>query len=334
MLEHLRDFPTMLREALELPLLNAPPRPSRFLVGGMGGSSIASEILAGFWRATGGPELIAIRDYSLPPSREGDLFLACSYSGNTEETLSLYSEAHKRNLPRFGMCSGGMLAENLREEGLLQIPLPEGKPPRATLPYMLGRLLRLSGEWELGLSQEAIEDLYESLSETLDLCHPDRPLRENPAKKAAERLGEYRPVLVALSPAYEAVATRLRGQFEENAKRSSLSRSLPELHHNSWIPWTGDPDPPGAALWIGESDAHSRTLLRRELSEEILEERTLPAINIPSYGHFLFSRLLTSVLFGDFITVYHALMRGEEPTHVRPLSAMKERLSKSGKQEL
>jgi len=122
-------------------------------------------------------------------------------------------------------------------------------------------------------------------------------------------------------------AGRLRRQFEENASRCAQDLNLPELHHNSWVPWMEDDEILGAPLWLGAADAHPRVLERRKLCEEALSDRSIPFVEIPCSGSALLNRVLTSVLIGDFISVYLAILRGVDPSRVDPLEAVKARLN-------
>jgi glucose/mannose-6-phosphate isomerase len=62
---------------------------------GMGGSAWPAEILRD-WIFPSFPFYVN-KTYNLPPqTNKKSLVIICSYSGNTEETLSCYSEAKKR----------------------------------------------------------------------------------------------------------------------------------------------------------------------------------------------------------------------------------------------
>lgn len=318
------------------PVPPAAGAPARVLVGGMGGSGVAGALLAGWlaWRPGPPRTLLAFGGYELPPTAPGDLLVLCSHSGDTEETLALLEAALARpDLPVAPLAAGGRLAERAAAARAAGRPvgetidLPAGMPPRAALPAMLGRLLALLerlGWPALAAGEEAA--LRGDLAATAAACDAGRPPGENPAKDLALALGDATPVCVALAPAYAPAAYRLRCQFEENAGRAARCRALPELHHNSWVPWLGG-DPLGAALWLGEADAHPRTRRRRELSEADLAAAGLPALSLPARGGSLLARLLTTVLLGDFLSVYHALMRDVDPTPVDALDSMKARLA-------
>jgi glucose/mannose-6-phosphate isomerase len=329
MLNRLAAFPELLRIARRegLPAAGWRPAspPARLIIGGMGGSAIAGDLLTGLLTAAGGAgALQPLRDYRLPALRGDDRLLLCSYSGNTEEILALHDEAKEAGLETLVLSSGGRLTELADERGLAAFSLPPGYPPRSAFPALLGRLLAISEG--LGHHDAALEEMDGTLAELSALaadCAPERPCGENPAKDLALALGDHTALFCSMSPAYDSVARRLRCQMEENAERHALDRSLPELHHNSWVPWALG-ETPGLPIWLGEADAHPRVALRRRLSDELLPRTSL---TIPARGASLLSRLLTTVLLGDYMSVYHALMRGLDPTPVTPLTEMKARLA-------
>ncbi len=331
MLGKTASFGPQLFAAMDLPAGLAGAKPGRVLLGGMGGSAVAGRILAPLVELVAGLRILVVDGYSLPRTLPGDLLVLSSYSGRTEEVLSLFEESRDQELRRMAITSGGDLAELAQEAGMPLLSLPEGLPPRAALPSALGRLLGLFTAWgiELGEEHSLPHELEADLDEVLATAGPELPAETNPAKRMALALGDLRPAPVALSPFYSGVAGRLRAQFEENAERSAYSFELPELHHNSWIPWSLDDDPPGVPIWLGAEDAHPRVLERRRLSEAALSDRHIPFFDLPSAGRATLNRLLTSVLIGDFVSVYLALLRGVDPTRTDPLDAMKARLSES-----
>lgn len=337
MLGRLAAFPALFAAARRAGLPagwepGAPPRrsPGRLLIGAMGGSAIAGDLLAGFYAAGGSAvdcQILSARDYRLPPLRQRDALVLCSYSGETEEVLALLAEARAAGLAPLVITAGGRLAAQTADCPCFT--LPDGHAPRAALPAMFGRLLAIGAG--LGLHEEAAEapeELGATLAALAADCAPERPLAENPGKALALAIGEARPVFCALAPAWESVALRLRCQFEENAGRSAHARSLPELQHNSWIPWTAG-DLPGLPVWLGAEAAHPRVLLRRRHVEALLAGQGLVAPAIPARGATLLPRLLTSLLLGDTMSVYHALMRGVDPTPTPALADLKRRLAEA-----
>ena len=79
-----------------------------FLLAGMGGSHLASEIIQA-WNPLS--RIKTWSDYGLPEVEKTCLVILSSYSGNTEETISAYKEAVKRKLNKAVISTGGKLIE-------------------------------------------------------------------------------------------------------------------------------------------------------------------------------------------------------------------------------
>lgn len=330
MLGKVMAFPDDLAAGLACSFAPAPaPGPTRILAAGMGGSAIAGELLAALLVERGGLPMICIRGYDLPATRPGDFLIVSSYSGETEESLSVLEDGLSRGMPIAVMASGGKAASLAAEHNLPFCSLPAGLPPRAALGAMLGRLLALLAHW--GQPVIAGEEMAETISELRELvhrCQPAIPLKDNIAKTLALAASGTRLVAVSMLAVAVPIATRLRCQMEENAGIHVLQRDLPEMHHNSWVPWADD-DPLGRPVWIGAFAAHPRVRLRRKLSDDLLAASGKEGLELPSRGSFLPTRMLTSLLLADFISVYCALMRLKDPTPVAPLTAMKGELAAS-----
>ena len=96
MREHLHAFPEQCRHAWDKALRFALPedygRIDRVIFLGMGGSAIGGDIVADLAEAR--VPVWVHRDYGLPRFvNDKTLLIASSYSGNTEETLSAFSQA-------------------------------------------------------------------------------------------------------------------------------------------------------------------------------------------------------------------------------------------------
>ena len=115
---------------------------SRFVVGAMGGSALAADILR---FSDPHLNLIVHRDYGLHASIRDRLFIACSYSGNTEEVLDFYKEAKSKNLPLVAISIGGKLLELAVRQRTPYIQLPNtGIQPRMATGFMIKALLALA----------------------------------------------------------------------------------------------------------------------------------------------------------------------------------------------
>ena len=111
----IEQFPGQLAEALAI------AKSSKFnfskksfqqvLVSGLGGSGIGASIVEEYVFDKLSIPFVVNKDYSIPKSVNANtLFIACSYSGNTEETLMAVNAARKCKATIVCITSGGELA--------------------------------------------------------------------------------------------------------------------------------------------------------------------------------------------------------------------------------
>ncbi len=103
--QRLRTFPIQCQaawdeaRALELPQDYQQVKRVVVVVVGMGGSAIGGDLLADLASLEESVPITVCRNYHIPSYvDETTLVLACSYSGNTEETLSAYQQALARGV--------------------------------------------------------------------------------------------------------------------------------------------------------------------------------------------------------------------------------------------
>ena len=93
MIEHLNNFSKLCYQAWQQAMLLDIPYDyaniNRVMILGMGGSAIGADLIAGLSLSESKVPISVNRSYHLPAFvDDGTLFIACSYSGYTEETLS------------------------------------------------------------------------------------------------------------------------------------------------------------------------------------------------------------------------------------------------------
>src|SRR4030042_53982 len=77
---------------------------------GMGGSAIGGDLVRSLAAGIAKPIIFVNREYELPPfADDRTLVIASSYSGNTEETLSAFSQALNTGCKKLAVTTGGKL---------------------------------------------------------------------------------------------------------------------------------------------------------------------------------------------------------------------------------
>lgn len=298
----------------------------RVYVAGMGGSAIAGDAFASWAEPRSAREMFVVRDYALPPGTDkGDVLIAVSYSGNTEETLGVLEHARRLGLRVAAVTSGGTLGRVASDRGYALARVPPGIVPRAAFGHLFGALAALCEDWIKGDLDEEIGSACAHLQALRKGWAPGVSPEENRAKELAAGIGSRTPVVYAARP-YGPVATRWQTQFNENAKALAWSSTFPEADHNEIVGWEGDEVAPKfVPIFLRDRDEAPPMRRRIDATRELLKDAGV--VEVADEGGTLLSRILGTILLGDFASVYLACLRGHDPTEAPIIERLKERLA-------
>jgi glucose/mannose-6-phosphate isomerase len=336
MLSVLLDFPLQCRTALAIAKsASLPPAGQRFnkiVFAGVGGSAIGADLVKSYLYFKSGLPIGVIRDYELPAYVDSStLVFVSSYSGNTEETLSAYEQAKKKQAVVITVSSGGILKESSLKDKFSFIEIPKGLPPRYALGYLtIIPLYVLSRLGIIDPLETELERAFVILDELKNKnIHPNIPPKDNIAKYHAAKLYNRFPVVYSGSPNFEAVVTRFRSQLNENAKTLASSGFFPEMGHNEIVGWHNPLKLlKGFILVIFRDHQEDPRLTRKiELAKDMLKKEVgVEILEIRPRGEDLLSRIFSLVYIGDFISYYLAITYGIDPAPTQRIDSLKKQV--------
>jgi glucose/mannose-6-phosphate isomerase len=328
------ELPTQCRDAKEVASQCILPEEyaesDAIVILGLGGSAIGGDLVKTLVEGECRVPIFVNRQYDLPAFvGEKTLVIASSYSGNTEETLSAFREALDRGARPLAMTTGGELARMCRDQNLPLVAFDYQAQPRAALGYSLVMLLQVLHQ--LGYVSDVSADLREAI-EAMEAQQAEIgievPEERNAAKQLARRLEGRVPVIYAGGHLAK-VARRWKCQFNENSKGWAVWEELSELNHNAVVGY----EFPATMASVGHvvmlsSDLYSpRLRLRMEVTGEILNDKGIPQETLEARGRSSLSQVMWSIHFGDYVSYYLAALRGVDPTPVKTIAYLKERLA-------
>ncbi len=299
-------------------------KPQRVVLCAMGGSAIGGDLVQGLLQNQK-VSLEVWRNYGLPHwVGPGDLVIAASYSGNTEECLSSVAEARRRGVALLAITSGGQLA-TLVKPGESLIIMPGGLPPRAALGHSFGALLGVLSGLKL------VKNLETDLKAVVGLLQKKPSCGAVDPKEMASLLQGRIPVLYVADSMLAGVAVRWKGQLNENAKIPSQMASFPELNHNDIVGWGLDESwSDRFALIILQSGLEDERLKRRiKLTCDLLQDEFSGVYKLTAEGESDLARILSLVQYGDYVSVHLAGLRGVDPMPVQRIDRLKSGLSQT-----
>ena len=333
MLDRIKDLPKQVRDAwsiaraAQLPPAHGDVR--NITVVGMGGSAIGGDLAAALLADELKVPMSVHRDYGLPAYVGRDsLVIASSYSGNTEETLSSFGEAQRRGARVLVLTTGGRIAELARAAKYPVIAFSYTAQPRAALGYSLG--LVLGALVRLGFVRDLSADVDAALVDVAKLEERvHEGARTNDAKKLAIEL--YGRVIFAFGAGVMGVmARRVKGQWNENAKNWAAFDVMSELNHNAVVGFTHPEIARDAltVLLLRSDRDNPRHKLRFDVTRELLDRASIPHKTLQFSGSNMLSEVLQLTLFTDYVSFYLALLNGADPTPVKSIDYLKDRLAK------
>ncbi len=227
------------------------------------------------------------------------------------------------------LSTGGKLAEKAQRAGVPLWTFKHAGQPRAAVGYSFGLLLAMLAKLNLVPDPSAdLEKAIAAMRMEQDAIRADVPVVRNLAKRLAGQLVN-RWVMVFGADVLEPVARRWKTQMNELAKAWAQFESLPEADHNALA---GLEQPENGlnmamALFLRGSTCHPRNLVRLELTKQayMLEGVNTDFVDAP--GGTSLSELWTSLILGDYVAYYLAMLYEIDPTPIPALEGFKKQLA-------
>ncbi|MGW0801769.1 SIS domain-containing protein [Nonomuraea sp. NPDC002799] len=315
-------------------------RPRAIVVVGMGGSGIAGDILA-VVAGNGAPlPIVSLRSYQLPGwIGATDLVIAVSGSGDTEETLSVATQAVRRGCSLMGVGPAGSPLEAIATQAsATYVPVPITGTSRAGIWLLAIPLIVAAIELRLvAADADLFERVAKALEDMANRCRPSSESFINPGKTLAMDLAETVPVIWGSSPATAVAAYRMACQLSTNAKYPALHGELPAVGHNQVAVLEGPmaerdifADAAGHTIRLvilRDVEEHPQVMRRREAVLRLARERDVLVTELAADGVHPLERMAGLIALGDYASTYLALGYAIDPTPVSSITELKARIS-------
>jgi len=330
MLGAIENLPEHLSDGLRRGRVAGLPRftPRDIVVCGMGGSAIGGHLLAEWLASESEVPCIVCSSYSLPTCVSKDsLVIVASYSGNTEESISMFEEARKRRAKIVTITSGGQLVKMSEAVGVPVAKIPPGMVPRATIGYIFGAMLGILERSGIVSVDKQLEEAVKVMRRTIAYCRQSVQTSDNPAKMLAHELFACVPVVVGYGVS-RPVAKRWANQLNENSKVIAHSSELPEMDHNEIVGWMKDARSKNFAPVFLEHETKSRPMNKRIAVTKDMLGRVTHVYSVSALGLSPIAKMFSLIIMGDYVSVYLGLLRNEDPSTNEPIDELKSVLSK------
>lgn len=314
MLEVLDNFSQQCKDALTLPKgITAKGEVTSILICGMGGSAIGGDLLKTYCSNTKLPVFVS-RDYKVPEFVDNyTLVFAVSYSGNTEETLSSFHDAKKKNAQIIAVTSGGELSKAAEKI----IKIPSGLQPRCAIGYLFFPMLGVL------YNSDLINVKNTDLNEMLTLLNQKEEIKEI-AQELAKKIQGKTPLIYS-SELLKPIAYRFQTQINENAKYPSFHSTFSEMNHNEINAFRAMDRSKFLAILLRDEQDNTKIKRRMDVCKKIMEDHIdVEEVNVK--GSSLLARMFYTIYIGDYTSYFLALRERVDPTPVEVIEGLKKQL--------
>ncbi|MFH0891761.1 MAG: SIS domain-containing protein [Candidatus Falkowbacteria bacterium] len=316
--EAMEALPDQMRQVLdEARLIKVPAEYSKatqVVLNGMGGSNIGAHILRSAFADKIKVPITITPGYSVPAHvNENTLYILSSYSGTTEEPLTVYHEVKKRRAKIMAISSDDPKSKLVKLMMKDDIPgyifKPQFNPslqPRLGLGYSIfgiASMIAKAGLFKINVRE--IEDIIASLEIWTRRLRPEAPTRVNAAKQIAQKIFGRVPVLVAAEH-LTGNTHAMRNQINECSKSFASFLELPDLNHYTM---EGLVNPASnrknlAFLFFDSAFYHPRTQRRSGLTKQVVKKNKVAVISYEMKGDKKLLQNFELLQLGAWVSYY------------------------------
>ena len=302
------------------------------LILGMGGSAITGLLFKEILADKLDIPVNVNQGYTIPKwVNKSTLVIACSYSGNTEETLAGLENCKSKKSKIIGFTTGGKLYDFIKKNDDDYVLMPKGLQPRAALGYSFTLMLIMFNK--LGfINNSIIKDFQNNLDELSKHNHIFSSQKENNISyKIAKEIYNKNPLIYAEDGIFGIIGYRFKCQLVENSKILAFNNFIPEMNHNEIEAYTKDVNVKNnfIVIWINSDDYHHRNKKRIDIVKTIWSNKINNQLEINLDLNAIKSSLIKYLIYinlMDWISYHAAILRQIDPSIIPNINELKKSL--------
>jgi glucose/mannose-6-phosphate isomerase len=287
---------------------------NNIVIGGLGGSGIGGRLVKSLFAHEMPIPVETIADYTLPAYvNEKSLVILASYSGNTEETLTMYDKVKKRGSKMLTLSTGGKLKELALADGQYFLQVEAGFQPRMALGFSLTLLIKIFAELIERDIQAELKHLVETFATSASFEQSAQEIFEAIKSKTKSKF------VVLTDGPMESVGIRFAQQVQENAKHECFQHVLPEMNHNVIESYYGTLD---TVFFLIDSLQNDRVSSRFEFIGNLLSVENHKVVNL-TMDNFSIQSVYEMIYLLDWVSIYVADHRKVDSLNVPNIASLK-----------
>lgn len=308
----------------------------KVVINGMGGSNLGFSLINAVFRDSLKVPLIVTSGYEVPSYvDEHTLYIISSYSGNTEEPLSVYKKVKDKKakiLAITGKSLNNKLSDLIDKEKIPSFVFePENNPsfqPRVGLGYaVFGAIKLLDKTGILKIKSQTAREVVAGIKGRNPFWTVNVKTNKNAAKRMAYKL-QGKTIAIVASEFLEGNAHILRNQLNESSKNLAFYLISPDMNHHAL---EGLENPEGLEnnikfLFINSGLYNERIQKRNILARQMISQKGIEFEEINPKSRFRLAQALEVLQFGTWLTYYLSILNESDPASIPWVNWFKDRL--------
>jgi glucose/mannose-6-phosphate isomerase len=288
---------------------------------GMGGSGTVGDIFSSILSKKN-IHTTVVKGYILPETVDKNtLVVITSVSGNTIETISTLESASKKNCQIIAFSAGGKIESFCLKNNIEFRKILEIHSPRASLPNYIYSILKTLNSI-FPISEKEIIESIDALKIISKLISSKNLSHTNISLELANWIDG---VPIIYYPwGLEATAIRFKNSLQENAKSHVFMENIIESGHNGIVSWERSSNM--IPILIEGIDDHPKTKERWNIISQYFEQNNIEYKEIHSVTGGILSKIMCLIFVLDYASIYYAIRLGVDPTPIKSINFIKEKL--------
>ena len=288
---------------------------------GMGGSGAIGDLFSSILSKTN-IHTTVVKGYELPKTVDKNtLVVITSISGNTIEVLTTLEAATKKDCSVIAFSSGGRMESFCTKNNVEFRKIPQIHSPRASFPSYVYSILKTLNSI-IPIKKQEITNSLEKLELVSKEISSENLSDTNPSLNLANWITGF--PIIYYPWGLQAAAIRFKNSLQENAKTHAIIEDVIESGHNGIVSWEKPSDI--VPIMIEGKDDHIKTKERWAILRQYFEENNITYKEISSLDGGILSKIMSLIYLLDYATIYYATRLGIDPSPIKSIDFIKERL--------
>jgi len=289
---------------------------------GMGGSGAIGDLFSSILSKSN-IHVSTVKGYILPKTVDKNtLVITTSVSGNTDETLTVLSNAKKLDCNLIAFSSGGKMEEFCKKTQVNFRKLNLIHSPRASFLNFTYSILKTLGS-TLPIEKNGVLESIREIRNTRNQISSMNLSDSNPALTLANWISGI--PLIYYPHGLESSSIRFKASLQENAKTHVIIEDVIEACHNGIVSWER-PSTIQPILLRGQDD-YIKTKERFEIVKEYFIKNDIEFKEIFSVSGNILTKLINLIYLLDYTSIYYSILSGIDPTPVDSITFIKNRIT-------